>query len=54
MIGAIPQSVAVLLPVLIIVAKAVAGTPICTERLLGSTEATNGDVSLNGLILRIM
>jgi hypothetical protein len=36
-----PQPVAVAGPVLIMVAKTVAGTPTCTERLLGKTAATN-------------
>src|SRR5712691_622648 len=39
--GAMVQPVAVLEPVLIIVAKAVAGVPTWTERLLGSTAATS-------------
>src|SRR5262245_29644776 len=37
--GTIPQLVASLAPVLMTVAKAVAGVPTCTERLLGNTAA---------------
>ena len=38
----IPQPVAVTAPALMIVAKAVAGTPTCTERLVGKTAASSG------------
>src|SRR5262245_48985088 len=37
--GTIPQLVASVAPVLMTVAKAVAGVPTCTERLLGNTAA---------------
>ena len=40
-IGEMVQAVAMFESVLMMVAKAVAGVPTCTERLVGKTAATN-------------
>ena len=48
--GTRPQAVAVVVPVLMMTAKAVATLPACTERLAGSTEATGTIVVQLGLL----